>query len=277
MASGLTPQPVMLQRLPIVILHRYAYGDSSWIVKALNPEHGVLTLLVKGGKSKDSPYRTSLDPLAASEVVIAYTPRREMHIPRDVSLMQWFPGLRNRLEDLAIAQVMAEILLRLGASGGHAAEEYRLLLGALEQLEKGAAPPDLLARWMAELAEVLGYAPGFEFCAQCGASLASGIADIWPALGGGVCAACLGTRRPAYTPSFLQEWMHFRAQRQPSNDPQCWQRIEHFYLHYLKVHTGSLDTLHSWNWLSQTRNVLSLCHPNEPQENICETNNPSWK
>ncbi|MDR2732497.1 MAG: recombination protein O N-terminal domain-containing protein, partial [Fibromonadaceae bacterium] len=59
-------------RTQIIVLHRYAYGDSSWIVKALSPDAGILSLLVKGAKSKNSRFKTGIDPLAHSEIEIRY-------------------------------------------------------------------------------------------------------------------------------------------------------------------------------------------------------------
>jgi DNA repair protein RecO (recombination protein O) len=42
----------MLSKVKIIVLHRYAYSDSSWVVKALSAEQGIIALLIKGGKRK---------------------------------------------------------------------------------------------------------------------------------------------------------------------------------------------------------------------------------
>ena len=57
-----------------IVLHRYAYSDSSWIVKALTEECGIVSFIVKGGKRKESPFKGALDPLALSEVVFRQNP-----------------------------------------------------------------------------------------------------------------------------------------------------------------------------------------------------------
>lgn len=246
----------MLLHTPVIVLHRYAYSDSSWIVKALSPDLGVLSLLVKGGKSKDSPFRTSLDPLSLSEVVLNHNPRKDLHIPRTASVLQWFPHLRSRLMDQAIAQVMAEILLRLAALGGHFPEEFLLLRNALFDLDAKPATAEMLPRWLHNLCETLGYALALDNCVQCGAPLHGQVADVWPALGGGVCAHCLGTRRPAYTPLFLQELVRFAEGHTPQHDAEAWLRLEHFFLHYLRIHTGALEHLHALTWLAESRKLL---------------------
>ena len=36
-----------------IVLHRFPYSDSSWIVKVLAEESGIVSFIVKGGKRKD--------------------------------------------------------------------------------------------------------------------------------------------------------------------------------------------------------------------------------
>ncbi len=244
----------MLTRTPVLVLHRYAYSESSWIVKALSQDFGVLSLLVKGAKSKDSPFHNSLDPLSHAEVLFNHSPRKELFIPREASLIQWFGSLRSRLADLALAQAMAEILLRLSTVGGHFVDEYHLLYDALCQLEAGPADAGLFARWLRDLSAALGYGISLESCVQCGQPLRPLPADVWPALGGGICTSCLGLRSPAYSPSFIGELQSFLQGE--SLEAKAYARIEHFYLHFLRQHTGALSTLHSLDWLAQARNLF---------------------
>jgi DNA repair protein RecO (recombination protein O) len=245
---------MVMLHTPVVVLHRYAYSDSSWVVKALSPDAGILSLLVKGGKSKNSAFRTSLDPLSLSEVVLRYRQQQELHIPREAALQNRFPRLRERLEDLALAQVMAEILLRLGSAGGHAAEEFHLLRRTLERLEESPGTCDTLANFLSELCSILGYSPVMNSCVQCGETLLE-IADLWPAMGGGVCAVCLGRKAPAYSKSFIQELLRFTEGHTAPEEKDLWLRLENFFLQYLRIHTGGLDNLRSLSWLAETRRL----------------------
>lgn len=246
----------MLVSTPIIVLHRYAYSDSSWIVKALSPEVGVLSLLVKGGKSKASPFKAALDPLAYSDVIINHHLRKDLHIPREASLRQWFPTIRAHLDRLATAQVMAEILLKMAQLGGHFEEEFLLLHHALEQLEHGQPSPDFLARWLYQLSGLLGYSFSLDLCVQCHSPMFMDPADLWPAQGGGICKKCLSNHHQAFSSSFIQELTPFLKSESFIIDKAQAQRLEHFFLNYLKVHTGVLDHLRSWDWLQELRKTL---------------------
>lgn len=102
----------MLIKSPSIILHRYPYSDSSWVVKALTASQGVVSFLVKGGKRHEFSFKNALDPLSFSEIVFKKTSKSELYFIKEASLIKWFPEMRNNLEALAIAQVMAEVILR---------------------------------------------------------------------------------------------------------------------------------------------------------------------
>ena len=95
-----------------IVLHRFAYSDSSFIVKALTEECGVVSFIVKGAKRKESPFKGALDPLVLSEVVFRQNPSTELQFIKEASIINWRETLRASLMELAVAQVMAEIVLR---------------------------------------------------------------------------------------------------------------------------------------------------------------------
>ena len=247
-------------RTQIIILHRYAYGDTSWIVKALSPDVGILSLLVKGAKSKNSQFKAGIDPLAHSEIEIRYNRHRgnsSLIIPKEAYLQNYFPKMRSNLQSLAMAQLMAEILLKLGNERSHASEEFKWLLNNLEYLElNNTIKENSLSLWLHKLCDILGYAPTILKCGQCGQEILQSPADLWPALGGAICKNCLGKRKSSYDPAFLQELGSF-ANGKSDEKQISWQRIENFFLGHLKVHTGLLDNLRFYEWLLETRRLGS--------------------
>jgi DNA repair protein RecO (recombination protein O) len=244
-------------RTQIIVLHRYPYGETSWVVKALSPDVGVLSLLVKGAKSKNSQFKAGIDPLAYSEIEIRYNHHKgnaSLIIPKETYLQNYFPKMRLNLQNLATAQLMAEILLKLGNGKPHAAEEFKWLLNNLEYLELNTIQENSLSFWLHKLCDILGYAPMLSKCGQCGQELLQGPADLWPALGGAVCKNCLGKRKSGYDSIFLQDIGNF-ANGKSSERQISWQRIENFFLWHLKAHTGTLDNLKTWEWLLETRKL----------------------
>lgn len=118
-----------------IVLHRFPYSDSSWIVKALTEETGTVSFIVKGGKRKDSPFRGALDPLALCEIVYRENPNTELQFLKEASIINWHPHLREDLLALAKAQVMAEIVLRYAPAGVPLEGEFSLLEEALATLD----------------------------------------------------------------------------------------------------------------------------------------------
>ena len=246
-------------RTPIIVLHRYAYGDSSCIVKALSPDVGLLSLLVKGAKSKTSKFKACIDPLAYSEIEIRYNKYKGnsfLIIPKEASLQNYFPKMRANLQSLAVAQLMAEILLKLGNNSSCAAEEFKWLHNNLEHLELNKASENSLSLWLHKLCDILGYAPMLLNCGQCGQKLLQGPADLWSSVGGAVCQNCLGELKSGYDSVFLQDLGNFAngINNLKQNSHYC---IENFFLGHLKTHTGALDNLRTYEWLIETRKLIS--------------------
>jgi DNA repair protein RecO (recombination protein O) len=242
-------------RTQIIVLHRYAYGDSSWIVKALSPDIGIFSLLVKGAKSKNSKFKASIDPLVHSEIEIRYNPCKgnsSLIIPKEAFLQNYFQKMRTNLQSLAAAQLMSEILLKLGKGTSHATEEFKWLLNNLEYLELHSVKENSLSLWLHKLCNILGYAPILLKCGVCGRELLQGPADLWPALGGAVCFDCLGTKKSSYDSFFLQELGSFASGKSVLQQ-SSWQCIENFFVGHLRSHTGVLENLRSWDWLLETR------------------------
>ena len=117
-----------------IVLHRYAYSDSSWIVKALTEECGIVSFIVKGGKRKESPFKGALDPLALSEVVFRQNPNTELQFVKEATLLDWHKDMREDLLKTAKAQVMTEIVLRYAPAGVPLEGEFALLENALAAL-----------------------------------------------------------------------------------------------------------------------------------------------
>ena len=138
-----------------IVLHRYPYSDSSWIVKALTEECGIVSFIVKGGKRKESPFRGALDPLALAEVVFKHNPNAELQFVKEATLLRWHESMRGDLLHLAQAQVMAEMILRYAPQGVPLDEEFQHLEGALAELDSKDLADGAFARWL--LATCAGY------------------------------------------------------------------------------------------------------------------------
>ena len=119
-----------------IVLHRFPYSDSSFIVKVLTEESGIISFIVKGGKKKESPFRGALDPLALSEVVFRQNPNTELQFIKEATLLDWHKDLRNDLLSLAKAQVITEMILRYAPQGVPLQEEFERLEQSLKEFNE---------------------------------------------------------------------------------------------------------------------------------------------
>jgi DNA repair protein RecO (recombination protein O) len=119
-----------------IVLHRFPYSDSSFIVKVLTEESGIVSFIVKGGKKKESPFRGALDPLALSEVVFRQNPNTELQFIKEATLLDWHKDLRNDLLSLAKAQVITEMILRYAPQGVPLQEEFERLEQSLKEFNE---------------------------------------------------------------------------------------------------------------------------------------------
>ncbi len=247
----------MLIKSRCIVLHRFPYSDSSWIVKALTEERGVVSFILKGGKRKDSPFRGALDPLAESEVVFRENPQKAggdgLLFVKEATLLNWRPKMRDDLMSTAVAQVMAEIVMRYAPPGVPLQDEFLLLSRALDGLDAGDST-NVFARWLLDTCDLWGYHLDLNMCSRCERTLDQAAADFHPESGGLVCKACLGVETPRARPQTVQG-LWALSYGQPMGENRVF--VENALLTYLRNHIGFLKEIHSLQWLQEIRKLCS--------------------
>lgn len=238
----------MLKRTQVIVLHKTPYGDSSLIVKGFCRDFGIQSFLVKNAKGK-CPFKSSLDSLSESEIVFSDSGKSDLHFIREASLIDWFPNLRRDLERTAMADVMAEILLRYLPPGLSLEREFLYTEKALRILDCGENPQDALARWLWHVADCSGYALSMGACARCGRPLESSPADFLFEEGGSLCRECLGNFESLHGCVFLDDILRL-SKFLPLQDPQA---VEREFFKHLKSHLGENREIKSYRWLQEVR------------------------
>lgn len=268
-----------------IVLHRFPYSDSSFIVKVLTEESGIVSFIVKGGKKKESPFRGALDPLALSEVVFRQNPNTELQFIKEATLLDWHKDLRNDLLSLAKAQVITEMILRYAPQGVPLQEEFERLEQSLKEFNEtcgsstsasnaatSAESPstnsatsasafatlhtahksNIFARWLLDTCDMWGYNLDLETCSRCGKTLDKPAADFFPETGGFICEHCLGVDTPRAKAETLNGlWALHRGQQ--IEHPEF---TENALLTYLRHHIGFLKEIHSIKFLNETRKLF---------------------
>lgn len=270
----------MLVKSRCIVLHRFPYSDSSFIVKALTEESGVVSFILKGGKRKDSPFKGALDPLAESEVVFRENPQKAggdgLLFVKEATLLNWRGHMRDDLMSQAVAQVMAEIVMRYAPAGVPLQEEFTLLSKALDDLNQGegraAESPDattsgtidatnptplanVFAQWLLDTCDLWGYHLDLSTCSRCERELDQAAADFHPESGGLICRACLGVESPRARIQTVQGLWSL-AYGQSIGESRVF--VENALLAYLRNHIGFLKEIHSLQWLQEIRKLCSV-------------------
>ena len=250
----MAPVPEGMIKTRSIVLHRYPYSDSSWIVKALTEECGIVSFIVKGGKRKESPFKGALDPLALAEVVFKHNPNAELQFIKETSVLRWHENLRGDLLKLAKAQVMAEMLLRYAPQGVPLEEEFTLMADTLQEMDSPDAPENIFSRWLLSTSEAWGYHLDLGVCGRCGKDLTEPAADFSPESGTFLCKECLGVATPrAKEETLAGFWALYKGL--PLQNAQY---TENALISYLRNHIGFLKEINSLQWLQETR---KLCLP----------------
>lgn len=248
----------MLVKSRSIVLHRYPYSDSSWIVKALTEENGIESFIIKGGKRKESPFKGALDPLALSEIVYRQTPQKAdggLQFVKEASLLNWHGNIRNDLMNQAISQVMAEIILRYAPHGVPLQDEFLLLHDALEQLDAHPDDSHIFSNWLLGTCELWGYHLDLNVCSRCESELTGPAADFHPESGGLICKTCQGVETPRAKPETLSGLWQLNTQTFANFAP-CREFVENALLTYLRNHIGFLKDLNSLQFLNEIRRMM---------------------
>jgi DNA repair protein RecO (recombination protein O) len=182
------------QRLEAVVLRITPYGEADAIVGLLTDLHGRISAFAPGARKSAKRFGGSLDLFARV--------RAEVTPPRGVSGTLWrltgldlidlHLALRRDLSRYANAAYLSECLWSLAGEGHPDARLFAWWERVLKDLSDPALPREREFDFDLELLALLGFAPRWDRCADCGA-IPSGERIFFSFVRGGV--ACDRCRR----------------------------------------------------------------------------------
>jgi DNA repair protein RecO (recombination protein O) len=157
----------------------------SRILTLMTAEAGLVDVFVFGGPK--SKLRSLAAPYAEGRAFIYLDPVKDFLKLSDFEVRDSFPELRDELERLWSAGLVAEFLVKTSGGGGDYPQVLELALKCLRTLDTCppgvSEPPLLLFLWL--YVELLGIGPDPTSCSSCGTALR-------PSLGGGYSFALEG-------------------------------------------------------------------------------------
>ncbi|TVP49611.1 MAG: DNA repair protein RecO [Gemmatimonadales bacterium] len=173
--------------VPAVLLRAHPYSESSRILRFLTPELGVVAVLARGVRTRNSRGASALETFARGELTMDFRLERDLQHFRDFRPDAGDPRRLGRdLLPFAGASYLAEMVLVHAMEEGEGSPElFDHFTGALAELE--TASPErvpgvfLSAAW--GILSDFGFPPDFRNCVVCGVSLDAAEGDA-PAEGG---------------------------------------------------------------------------------------------
>lgn len=140
-----------------ILLRRARFGESSYVLIWLSPEHGKIRTAARGTARKDSKLRGRLDLFYHAEVQFAAGRKSELHALRELKLLETWEGLRGNYGRLLAASYFAELCDLLSEPAHAAPGLFDLMRRALGHLCDNNPSRRSLEFFESEVCRVLGF------------------------------------------------------------------------------------------------------------------------
>jgi DNA repair protein RecO (recombination protein O) len=140
-----------------ILLRRARFGESSYVLIWLSPEHGKIRTAARGTARKDSKLRGRLDLFYHAEVQFAAGRKSDLHALRELKLLETWEGLRGNDGRLLAASYFAELCDLLSEPAHAAPGLFDLMRRALGHLCDNNPSRRSLEFFESEVCRVLGF------------------------------------------------------------------------------------------------------------------------
>jgi DNA repair protein RecO (recombination protein O) len=167
-----------------VVVRTHKLGETDRIVTIITQESGKVRAVAKGVRKPGSRFGSRLEPM--SHVALQCYRGRELDIVNQVELVEVATNIRASLEGTTDGLAMCEVAEQLAHDREPAPHLYRMLVGALRQLDARYSPLVLPAVQL-RLLQAEGVGPCVDCCVVCGSTQDLCALDV--AAGGVLCRA----------------------------------------------------------------------------------------
>ena len=181
-----------------VVIKRLYMGEADALLTFCTPESGKLRAVARGVRRPRSRLAGHLEPLTRCRLMLAEG--RSLDVVSGCETEDSFPALRSDLWLLSCGLYAADLADRLSAEGAENRRLYRLLVNALDALDRGVDPAVVLRHFEFHSLACSGYLPELWECARCHRQLEATTNYFSPAAAGLLCPDCRGREgldRPA--------------------------------------------------------------------------------
>lgn len=151
-----------------IILRNSRIGDIHKRVTMLTPDQGLLSAIAHGAYSRKGTLRGVTNPFCYGRCYLYTDPVKQSVKITDLSVHEFFPGLRESITRFYSASLWAELLLKTFGGGGQSEPLFTLLLSALRALDSAVDFSPVTIQFLWRYLETGGLQPELDACAACG-------------------------------------------------------------------------------------------------------------
>lgn len=228
-----------------IVIGGHNLGEADRIVVFYTRRYGKVRAVAKGVRRIRSRFGGSLELFTHGRLVYFEKPRTDLHSISEFGIIEPFQSLRDSLEILTAASVVAELAGVVGVEGEGSEELFSLLRNALQTLNREGEPTNLLRAFEIRLLKILGYLPELYKCVRCRGDLPSDGAQSFSLADGGL--LCLLCRKEAIETmplsppalAFLRGVLQGRAGfSRPSLEPKSAEALKTLLQTFLEMKLG---------------------------------------
>ena len=149
----------MIVRTDAVVLRTLDFSETSRIVTLLTRSHGVVGALARGARRPTSQFGSTLQPMAAIEVVFYHRPGRGLQTLKETSHIVRWQHLTSDFERVPLGLRAVEVARGVLGEGEAHPLALDLLIRTLAYLDSAEAPANAVPWFQLRLASLLGFAP----------------------------------------------------------------------------------------------------------------------
>ena len=168
-----------------VVLRTYKLGEADRIVVLYSRGRGKIRAVAKGVRRTKSKFGSRLEP--GSIVQLQLYEGRNLDIVTQAERIVSLPSLRSNLDSYGRASILLESVDHIANEGDSNPALFKLLTGALRELDQSGSPL-VVPAFVAKLLTLEGVQPMVDACVACGAT--EGLITIQLHEGGVLCRNC---------------------------------------------------------------------------------------
>jgi len=193
----------MIQSATGLILRTRPLTETSLIVHWLAPDVGRIATVAKGARRPKSPFLGKLDLFYVADFSFSRSRHSDLHILREVGLVELHAALRGNLTGLRQATYAAALVEQATETDTPLPAIYGFMLGLLKQLCHASAVPQTIFAFELKLLRELGLEPDWGK-----ARLSAGVKKISQILAIGDWPAAARLRLSKVQTAELSEFLH---------------------------------------------------------------------